>query len=1537
MADGKLPNLELDFGALVLERGGEEVADEGAGIEGDDDGDNDDDDDDGEEEESEDDLVAHSDEDGEDAQLVGGWSVGGTEGRRRDQPKYVGAEGRAQFFEMYRADVHLRNRALSSPRSAHLRKAAELQRAPLPLGVCRDAAEIDLAGRSMGPSFARVLAASLPQVLADPSIQVLTLRDNRLDGAAGKALLDALLRVEGGACFVSTLDLSCNPLLFAHPTLGGSSAAALARTRQLLEQPPDARDVGRPETAPTRTRRGKLLQRFAEAVAPEHVHASLRELLLAPSQRCLQTLSLERTRLGDAGAAALCDALASCATLRTLDLSDNGIGLKGARDGARGLRALLAAGGGKAPYNTSKITALGLAWNHLCGEAAIDVAEGLAANATLEVLDLAWNNFGRRDREHLGGAAGEAGGEEGAGAGATAAAAAGGEEAAAAGGGAAVGHAAEYTGAAAALAAALGAKECALRHADLSCNRLGVAACALLSAGLSGNRRLAGLHLDGNDCVLDARGFVHPCVQATHLASVDHTAHARILDPHLQAGGGRAAAQRARRTPTHAGMCWICDRWDEHRFELAVPAPPGLGSSSGGGGGSVPNGARFQFVDPPQPTAAAAAAAAAATAAVTMRHHLGGGAGAAAAADGGRQQQQQQQQQQQPPAVLHNLMLHLSTDDFRGEPMIRLDDGKKGEKGKGWRFVLPRMLPPGNVRFFYSTRLPRHTAAAAAAAGGGSGGAAPGDLEEGRRMLVGLEDGEGGLIGEDGAKRGQKKKKKAAAAAAAAEQPSSGAGGQRRASMGSIERHAITLVDTTHSPRKATRNAVQASRDAQVAAEAHLAEDTWLAGARAATDEGAAAVEVAEAAAAATAAAATAAEDAEAAPAAGTDEAGGAPLGEEAAAAVAATPEQRAAANKAAADQASLALFFEESEERRLRQLRLYETPLDCCSALPQQIAPERLPTLPTPTDGSKAEVVAQDAAKSAARALLLAAAPPVHQAAPMCGGVARVPLRLDSPDRRRWLRRLAASEELEALAAAGHGWVRGGLAGGAADEEVAAKIKAANEALEDEPVPTEGEAAAAQLAARQALEGGSTGRALPAIMNRMAMAPDEEFECEQALPRITHDGSAAAPMTTLPPKPRWALPHSVFRPRQHEADSGDFWEHEGTLLGAFECDWRRAKVASSVLKKDLADCAAVKAMLRSLYPAVLAAFGHFACLSPSDPFSLSLNGFREAMSQFGVPDAESVHCTAERLDLAFVQANVELTAAAKRLDNPDKSLTRFEWLEILVRAAIAKFVAGGAAAGSSSSSRSSSSSSSPTPVADAVERLFLEHVIPHLRKEGVLSRYADTSRGEGVDPFQLGRLPVDEWRTDRLYNEDIHVVFKSYGAKLRALFSKYANLYEVSDGYSAPQCSTMGLREYVQLLDDKGLIGKALPKRDAVETFLLAKMLYMDPLLPHRHTGAKKQPLPQRLLTYTDFLEALARVADMRHRGGGCYGPWGGEEGDPVPLAELVRKLIKQYVFKSFGGMLRAAKRKAAAAVAFANAPTKLAELMAAKQASSS
>jgi hypothetical protein len=49
------------------------------------------------------------------------------------------------------------------------------------------------------------------------------------------------------------------------------------------------------------------------------------------------------------------------------------------------------------------------------------------------------------------------------------------------------------------------------------------------------------------------------------------------------------------------------------------------------------------------------------------------------------------------------------------------------------------------------------------------------------------------------------------------------------------------------------------------------------------------------------------------------------------------------------------------------------------------------------------------------------------------------------------------------------------------------------------------------------------------------------------------------------------------------------------------------------------------------------------------------------------------------------------------------------------------------------------------------------------------------------------------------------------------------------------------------------------------------------------------------------------------------------------------VRKLIKKYVFKSFGGMLRAAKRKAAAVVAFANAPTKLAELMAAKQASSS
>ena len=88
--------------------------------------------------------------------------------------------------------------------------------------------------------------------------------------------------------------------------------------------------------------------------------------------------------------------------------------------------------------------------------------------------------------------------------------------------------------------------------------------------------------------------------------------------------------------------------------------------------------------------------------------------------------------------------------------------------------------------------------------------------------------------------------------------------------------------------------------------------------------------------------------------------------------------------------------------------------------------------------------------------------------------------------------------------------------------------------------------------------------------------------------------------------------------------------------------------------------------------------------------------------------------------------------------------------------------------------------------------------------------------------------------------------------------------------------------------------------------------------------------------LTFVDFLESLARVADLRARGSNCFGPWnyqhpGVDEGEPKPLGELVKQLLEHKLFRSYKRIMRQVSTKFGAVKAFEKAPKRLAALLAA------
>lgn len=185
----------------------------------------------------------------------------------------------------------------------------------------------------------------------------------------------------------------------------------------------------------------------------------------------LTELDLSCNHLGDSLTADLCKALSQgCPVLQ-------GLGLARCRIGSRSTTTGAGAALGHFVEHSSSLKVLDLAWNALHGEAAEALLEGIydnnkAADARksggLRRLGIAWNRLGSKAT-----------------------------------------NSSQATRSAKLLCSIF--EECkALFHLDLSYNGFGAEDCAVMAAGLAKNHTLFGLHLIGNEAMVDDLGFIVP-------------------------------------------------------------------------------------------------------------------------------------------------------------------------------------------------------------------------------------------------------------------------------------------------------------------------------------------------------------------------------------------------------------------------------------------------------------------------------------------------------------------------------------------------------------------------------------------------------------------------------------------------------------------------------------------------------------------------------------------------------------------------------------------------------------------------------------------------------------------------------------------------------------------------------------------------------------------------------------------------------------------------------------------------------------------
>ncbi|RLN14217.1 hypothetical protein BBJ28_00009355 [Nothophytophthora sp. Chile5] len=346
----------------------------------------------------------------------------------------------------------------------------------------------------------------------------------------------------------------------------------------------------------------------------------------------------------------------------------------------------------------------------------------------------------------------------------------------------------------------------------------------------------------------------------------------------------------------------------------------------------------------------------------------------------------------------------------------------------------------------------------------------------------------------------------------------------------------------------------------------------------------------------------------------------------------------------------------------------------------------------------------------------------------------------------------------------------------------------------------------------------------------------------------------------------KWDINKSVFAQRKREAVCRNFVDTDAFVAKACAADWRQCKIDRFV--KDPVRRREVEASVTRWYRTVCNAYrrycGHnvltnlapISSITPAGAAQLQNDvtcvpwvGYAEFLTDARILDDTSEYCSLPDLENVFVAANLELTQEAKEKDNPDRSLTRFEFLECLVRIAMNKYYRSTCLILALNRCRWNSLFVGNDGTVGAliwllsVDKLMLDNVLP-------------------VAPED-----ANEFRTRFLYTEEISEIFTEHITLLQEVYS--ANMGK----YCKPgEKKGMHLLEFIALLDKYQIFCDSFRVRDVKDPFLACKLVVLDEMTT---VGHKK-------LYLTDFMEIILRVSVLR------YPP------RPLTLNEVVRSLQK-------------------------------------------
>ncbi|KAK3234806.1 hypothetical protein CYMTET_54954, partial [Cymbomonas tetramitiformis] len=299
-----------------------------------------------------------------------------------------------------------------------------------------------------------------------------------------------------------------------------------------------------------------------------------------------------------------------------------------------------------------------------------------------------------------------------------------------------------------------------------------------------------------------------------------------------------------------------------------------------------------------------------------------------------------------------------------------------------------------------------------------------------------------------------------------------------------------------------------------------------------------------------------------------------------------------------------------------------------------------------------------------------------------------------------------------------------------------------------------------------------------------------------------------------------WTLETSIFAPRKEESECKGFYDPKVILEKMFEIDFANM-IAKERVRKMLTGAAdkVHYAMIRH-YDVLARAFDSYCVIGSGDNFTMQLNGFGQFCTDCNIADPKSKYVQRGHCDTCFVATNY--TEFGKQDDKKknfgDDSLVRHEFMEVILRLAVKKFLEG-----------QYSGKLTGEQIRAAISRCFTECIIPNMQPEVAHDR--------------------NFWREKRLYKQEVDQVFQPHKTLLLAFFDFYK-----SPGHRWNR--RMAIEDFQLFIYQSNLmIDHGVSQHDIEIAFVMSRLWISDPVT---------HPVKNTTLSFVDFLEALGRIADI-------------------------------------------------------------------------